>query len=38
MATYYHYHNTPIGELLLAGDGELLCPIGFSKWKNAAPP
>ena len=33
MATYYHYHNTPIGELLLAGDGELLALLGFPSGK-----
>ena len=33
MATYYHYHNPPIGELLLAGDGELLALLGFPSGK-----
>lgn len=26
---YYCYHDTPIGELLLAGDEEALCLVGF---------
>ena len=29
MTTYYHYHTTPIGQLLLAGDGEYLTLLGF---------
>lgn len=29
MSTYYHYHNTPIGKLLLAGNGESLSLLGF---------
>ncbi|MFQ5609399.1 MAG: methylated-DNA--[protein]-cysteine S-methyltransferase [Woeseiaceae bacterium] len=28
---YYCYHDTPIGELLLAGDENALCMIGFPK-------
>ena len=28
---YYCYHDTPIGELLLAGDEDALCMIGFPK-------
>ena len=28
---YYCYHETPIGELLLAGDDNALCLIGFPK-------
>ncbi len=28
---YYCYTKTPIGELLLAGDGEGLCMVGFPK-------
>ena len=33
MATYYNYHNTPIGELLLAGDGDYLTILGFPAGK-----
>ena len=29
MATFYRYHHTPIGTLLLAGDGEYLQLLGF---------
>lgn len=29
MTTYYCYHDTPIGTLLLAGDGEALSLLGF---------
>ena len=29
MATYYRYHQTPIGTLLLASDGEYLQLLGF---------
>lgn len=29
MSMYYHYHDTPIGSLLLAGDGERLGVLGF---------
>lgn len=29
MHTYYHYHKTDIGELLLAGDGSYLTLLGF---------
>ncbi|NQV69197.1 MAG: methylated-DNA--[protein]-cysteine S-methyltransferase [Pseudohongiella sp.] len=29
MTTYYEYHATPIGQLLLAGDGEYLSLLGF---------
>ena len=28
---YYCYLDTPIGDLLLAGDGEALCVVGFPK-------
>lgn len=33
MTTYYHYHDTPIGELLLAGDGDYLSLLGFPRGK-----
>ncbi|MDD9890883.1 MAG: methylated-DNA--[protein]-cysteine S-methyltransferase [Gammaproteobacteria bacterium] len=29
MTTYYHYHTSPIGKLLLAGDGDCLSLLGF---------
>ena len=29
MTTYYHYHKTPIGNLLLAGNGDYLSLLGF---------
>jgi methylated-DNA-[protein]-cysteine S-methyltransferase len=29
MTTYYHYHATPIGKLLLAGEGDKLSLLGF---------
>ena len=29
MTTYYHYHVTPIGKLLLAGNDEYLSQLGF---------
>ena len=29
METFYHYHRTPIGTLLLASDGEYLQLLGF---------
>ena len=29
MPTYYTYHSTPVGELLLAGDGNQLTRLGF---------
>lgn len=29
MATYYHYYDSPIGKLLLAGDGSSLSLLGF---------
>ncbi|MEC8804501.1 MAG: cysteine methyltransferase, partial [Pseudomonadota bacterium] len=29
METFYHYHKTPIGTLLLASDGEYLQLLGF---------
>jgi|TARA_Y100000815_G_scaffold274525_1_gene308924 methylated-DNA-[protein]-cysteine S-methyltransferase len=29
MTTYYHYHKTPIGNLLLAGNGDYLNLLGF---------
>ena len=35
MTTYYHYHTTPIGQLLLAGDGEALGLLGFPGGKMA---
>ncbi len=35
MTTYYHYHQTPIGPLLLAGDGEQLSLLGFPGGKMA---
>ena len=38
---YYCYLDTPIGDLLLAGDEEALCLIGFpegSKKRNSASP
>ena len=33
MTTFYHYHSTPIGELLLAGDGNYLSLLGFPSGK-----
>lgn len=33
MNTYYCYHHTPIGALLLAGDGERLSLLGFPSGK-----
>ncbi len=33
MTMFYHYHNTSIGELLLAGDGDNLCLLGFPSGK-----
>jgi len=33
MAMFYHYHATPIGELLLAGDGDHLSLLGFESGK-----
>lgn len=33
MTMFYHYHNTPIGELLLAGNGEYLSLLGFPSGK-----
>lgn len=33
MTTYYHYYAAPIGELLLAGDGEYLTTLGFPRGK-----
>jgi len=48
MTTYYHYMTTPIGKLLLAGDGESLTLLGFpsgsmarrheADWKKEASP
>ncbi len=48
MTTYYHYLSTPIGELLLAGEGEALSLLGFpsgsmarrheADWKKDAAP
>ena len=35
---YYCYHNTPIGELLLAGDEERLHVIGFPEGKTRRDP
>lgn len=35
MATYYHYHASPIGKLLLAGDGQALSLLGFPEGKMA---
>jgi len=35
---YYRYHDTPIGELLLAGDGERLHVIGFPGGKMRREP
>lgn len=35
MATYYHYHAAPIGELLLAGDGQSLSLLGFPEGRMA---
>ena len=29
MATYYHYYKSPIGKLLLVGDGINLTALGF---------
>lgn len=29
MTTYYHYHKSPIGRLLLAGEGDALTLLGF---------
>ena len=33
MTMFYHYHNTSIGELLLAGDGDHLSLLGFPSGK-----
>lgn len=33
MSMFYHYHSTPIGELLLAGDGSHLSLLGFPSGK-----
>jgi methylated-DNA-[protein]-cysteine S-methyltransferase len=33
MSTYYCYHDSPIGPLLLAGDGEALSLLGFPEGK-----
>lgn len=33
MTMFYHYHNTSIGELLLAGDGNSLSLLGFPSGK-----
>ena len=33
MTTYYSYHNSPIGKLLLAGNGETLALLGFPEGK-----
>ena len=33
MTMFYHYHNTSIGELLLAGDGDYLSLLGFPRGK-----
>lgn len=33
MTTFYHYHTTSIGELLLAGDGDYLSLLGFPSGK-----
>ena len=33
MHTYYCYHQSPIGKLLLAGDGESLSLLGFPRGK-----
>lgn len=33
MTMFYHYHDTSIGELLLAGDGEHLSLLGFASGK-----
>lgn len=33
MHTYYCYHKTPIGKLLLAGDGDSLSLLGFPRGK-----
>lgn len=33
MTTFYHYHTTSIGELLLAGDGSHLSLLGFPSGK-----
>jgi len=33
MKIYYEYHSTPIGKLLLAGDGEYLNLLGFPSGK-----
>ena len=35
MTTYYHYHKTAIGPLLLAGDGDSLNLLGFPGGKMA---
>lgn len=35
MQTYYCYHSSPIGKLLLAGDGEHLSLLGFPNGKMA---
>lgn len=33
MTTYYHYHKTSIGDLLLAGEGDCLALLGFPSGK-----
>jgi methylated-DNA-[protein]-cysteine S-methyltransferase len=33
LTTYYSYHNSPIGKLLLAGNGAMLALLGFPKGK-----
>ena len=33
MTTYYDYHNTVIGKLLVAGDGNYLSLLGFPQGK-----
>lgn len=33
MTIYYDYHSTPIGKLLLAGDGDYLTELGFPSGK-----
>lgn len=33
MTVYYEYHSTPIGKLLLAGDGDYLTLLGFPNGK-----
>lgn len=35
MTTLYHYHETPIGSLLLAGDGDNLTLLGFPEGSMA---